>query len=201
MVLLIAGLKSYSQEIYDVEIDGSLKQCIQVLKKNRKVRYALLKRLEEDKYCYRDRVINIAHDSLVITNGIDILELASAPVVNEILISRNESSLKLYGFSAASTDFLILISHSTAATGLAISYYDWIIVDLQTGSNFITRSLSEDPILLCEKGNTIELITIEFSEYYSDTKDTEHISWDMLQYGYDGSMFRLTKRIRDFCRK
>jgi hypothetical protein len=150
------------------------------------------------KYTYRKHTFIIEEDSLSL-NGFDMLKIDS---IKNSFSQLDLDSLKVYCLDYNDRVYFMLGSDISAATGLAVNFRKWILIDAESTRAISTglMSLSDCNPLLYLNENTLFLTVCKFSdEFIHGDQNWDNPKVNIVTYKIENEALTREKQIDTFC--
>lgn len=109
--------------------------------------------------------------------------------VNKWVSKVDSNRITIFTLGTRSDEYLILCSQQAASTGLASTFYDWLLIYINEGTVIQDgiKSLSQDGRSWFIKNDTIHFILLKYgNDFYHNDHNYDNLSLDIVEYIVDG---------------
>jgi hypothetical protein len=153
-------------------------------------------------YKTNDYIIKVDNDSLFLSGKLTKMNFSKIDSIKawiEVIVIQ---SLKVYSLSSKKKNYFLLSSKAIGATGLAINFYQWLIIDASSQTAITTSllSLSDDARMFYIRNDLLNINIFEFGDdFYFKERDWNNPPIKITTYEVKDYTLLKTKQLETFC--
>lgn len=147
--------------------------------------------------------ISVSNDVLIIKDKVCKVDLSKIDSIKKWIELAEISKLKVYNLKSKDKNYFLLSSKIVGATGIAINFYQWLIIDA-TNFNVISAnlmSLSDDARMFFSQGGKLNIIIFDFGDdFFRKKRDWDNPPIKVTKYNVQSGILKMVSQKDTLCK-